>query len=160
MHLKSLVIMHSLPFMHYYTVVHFFPGLLDKKSRLKLLKSLNLSGTEISDIGLRYIAQYLGQLATLKLAKCWKITDAGLAQLSSLTDSLTSLDLSGCKSIGNQGLQHLSKCKKIDYLDCSNTSVTTEGLKKFIEESELKLKLQAGHVVVAKRQSTGGRGHR
>ena len=128
-------------------------GLLDKKSRLKLLKSLDLSGTEVSDVGLRYVAQYLSQLNHLKLSRCWKVTDAGLAQLTSL-ESLSSLDLSNCKLISNQGLQHLSKCKGIAHLDCTNTSISTDGLKKLIEEissSDKKLKL-SGHVVV-KRQS-------
>ena len=101
-------------------------------------------------MGLRYIAQYLSQLSELKLSKCWKVSDAGLAQLTSL-EALTSLDVSGCKMITNQGLQHLSKCKSITHLDCTNTFVTTEGLKKFIEESSEKLKLH-GHVV-ARRQS-------
>jgi len=127
------------------------PGLLDKKSRMKLLKSLDLSGTEVSDVGLRYIAQYLSQLSDLKLSKCWKVTDAGCAQLTTL-ETLTSLDLSGCKMVTNQGLQHLAKCKSINYLNCAGTSVTNDGLKKFIEENGQKLKLH-GHIV-ARRQST------
>ena len=131
--------------------------MLDKKSRLKLLKSLDLSGTEVSDVGLRYVAQYLSQLNHLKLSRCWKVTDAGLAQITSL-ETLTSLNLSHCKLISNQGLQHLSKCKGITHLDCTNTSVTTDGLKKFIEEIssnngvDKKLMKLTGHVV-AKRQS-------
>jgi hypothetical protein len=40
-----------------------FAGLLDKKSRLKLLTRLNLTGTEISDVSLRYITQYLSQVS-------------------------------------------------------------------------------------------------
>ena len=118
---------------------------------MKILKSLDLSHTEISDVGLRYIAQYLSQLTDLKLSKCWKVSDAGLAQLSTL-ENLTRLDMSSCKMITNQGLQHLSKCKSIIHMDCSNTSTTNDGLKKFIEESTQKLKLY-GHVV-SKRQST------
>ena len=129
----------------------FLPGLLDKKSRLKHLKSLDLSHTEITDVGLRYIAQYLSQLTKLKLSKCWKISDAGLAQLSSLS-TLTQLDISYCKMVTNQGLPHLSKCSTLVHLDCTNTSVTNDGLKKFIEDSsEKKLKMY-GHVV-SKRQS-------
>lgn len=124
---------------------------MDKKSRMKLLKSLDLSGTEVSDVGLRYIAQYLSQLSDLKLSKCWKVTDAGCAQLTTL-ETLTSLDLSGCKMVTNQGLQHLAKCKSINYLNCAGTSVTNDGLKKFIEENGQKLKLH-GHIV-ARRQST------
>jgi len=136
------------------------PGLLDKKSRLKYLKSLDLSGTEVSDVGLRYVGQYLSQLNHLKLSRCWKVTDAGLAQLTSL-ENLSSLDLSNCKLISNQGLQHLSKCKEIAHLDCTNTSITTDGLKKFIDEistTDKKLKL-SGHIV-AKRQSKQSKNQR
>ena len=101
------------------------------------------------------MAQYLNQLQHLKLSRCWKVSDAGLAQLTTL-ETLVSLELANCKMISNQGLQHLSKCKGLSHLDCTNTSVTTEGLKKLIEEissngGEKKLKL-TGHVVV-RRQS-------
>ena len=40
------------------------PGLLDKKSRLKNLKKLSLKNTEITDVSLRYISQYLPQVDT------------------------------------------------------------------------------------------------
>ena len=92
--------------------------------------------------------------------RCWKVTDAGLAQLTSL-ENLSSLDLSNCKLISNQGLQHLSKCKEIAHLDCTNTSITTDGLKKFIDEistTDKKLKL-SGHIV-AKRQSKQSKNQR
>merc|ERR1719309_1843383 len=46
------------------------PGLLDKKSRMELLKSLILNGTEISDVSMRYITQYLPQLNTLSVSGC------------------------------------------------------------------------------------------
>jgi hypothetical protein len=36
-------------------------GLLDKNSRLKNLKKLSLKNTDVSDISLRYITQYLPQ---------------------------------------------------------------------------------------------------
>ncbi len=124
-----------------------FLGLLDKKSRLKFLRKLDLSGTQISDVSLRYVAQYLAQLLDLKVSKCWKISDAGLAQLAPL-EHLATLDLSGCKMITNQGLLHLAKGNKSLYkVDCNGTSATIDGLKKFIEVcSEKKLKLY-GHVV-------------
>jgi hypothetical protein len=35
---------------------------MDKKSRLKNLKKLWLNGTEITDVSLRYITQYLPQV--------------------------------------------------------------------------------------------------
>ena len=105
-------------------------------------------------MSLRYIAQYLSQLTELRLSKCWKIGDAGLAQLASI-ENLASRDLSGCKMVTNQGLGHLTKGNKsLVQLDCSGTSTSVDGLKKFIEDnsSETKLKLY-GHVVARSRQS-------
>ena len=37
-------------------------GLMDKKSRLKQLRKLSLKNTEVSDVSLRYITQYLPQV--------------------------------------------------------------------------------------------------
>ncbi len=89
----------------------FCPGLLDKKSRQKGLLRLNLSGTEITDVGLRYVTQFLGQLQRLEVAGCWKLSDAGLAQLASpegkTAETLAELNISNCKGITNGGLQHL-----------------------------------------------------
>ena len=82
---------------------------------MKLLKSLDLSGTEVSDVGLRYIAQYLSQLSDLKLSKCWKVTDAGCAQLTTL-ETLTSLDLSGCKSLNWNGLECIWRLTRLKTL--------------------------------------------
>ena len=39
-----------------------FAGLMDKKSRLKQLRKLSLKNTEVSDVSLRYITQYLPQV--------------------------------------------------------------------------------------------------
>ena len=81
-------------------------GLLDKKSRMKLLTKLTLTGTEISDISLRYLTQYLSQLSVLNVSRCWKLTDAGLAMLagpeSKTVETLTSINLSACQAISNQ----------------------------------------------------------
>ena len=89
------------------------PGLLDKKSRLKMLKKLSVRNTEITDVSMRYITQYLPQLSQLSVASCWKLSDAGLAQLgaqdSSTSESLTLLDISNCRQITDNGLPHLYK---------------------------------------------------
>lgn len=89
-----------------------FPGLLDKKTRLKLLQRLSLSGTEISDVGLRYAAQFLPHLAHLAVAGCWKLSDAGLAQLaqqdsSRLIDTLESLDVARCSQVSRREITTL-----------------------------------------------------
>lgn len=131
-----------------------FIGLLDKKSRLKLLKKLCLSGTEISDISLRYITQYLPHLKCLKISGCYKISNDGIAQLSlpdaKLSETLTTLDISGCKQVNNHGLQNLGKCKNLIYVDCTNTQINNEGIRKFIDESDEKLKVQSGGIICPK----------
>ena len=63
-----------------------------------MLKKLSLQNTEITDVSMRYITQYLPHLASLTLAGCWKLSDTGLAQLGvtefSAVETLTSLDIS------------------------------------------------------------------
>jgi len=121
------------------------PGLLDKKSRLKNLKKLVLSGTEISDVTLRYITQCLPQMSDLNISNCWKITDAGLAQLStpdvSTTETLTSLNLSSCKAISDSGVIHLKRCSNLVRLDTNYTSVTSQALESVASNSKHKLKV-------------------
>ena len=85
---------------------------MDKKSRLKQLRKLSLKNTEVSDVSLRYITQYLPQvnlydlvptsfmktmfsklyitciffyqLSYLAVSGCWKLTDGGMAMLVSI----------------------------------------------------------------------------
>jgi len=130
------------------------PGLLDKKSRLKNLKKLSLKNTEISDISLRYITQYLPQLTYLAVSGCWKLSDAGLAQLgmaeSPTIENLAALDLSYCRSVTDAGLIHLHRCINLTRVDSSNSQVTSEGLAKFVSSSKHKLKVYGS--VVDKKQ--------
>ncbi len=133
-------------------ICHFI-GLLDKKSRLKNLTSLTLSGTDISDVGLRYITQFLIQLSSLSISNCWKVTDAGLAQIAmpeaKTAETLTAINLSGCKGITNAGLLHLVKCQKLSKVSCWHSGINGEGMKKFCEESSCseKLKVFPGAVI-------------
>ena len=130
-------------------------GLLDKKSRLKNLKRLSLSCTEISDVSLRYISQYLHHLHTLNISGCWKITNDGLGQLAmpdaKVSETLDTLDLSGCKQVTSPSLVTLSKCKGLSYINCNGSAIGQDAMKKFIESSPLKLKLTAS--VICKKAS-------
>ena len=89
------------------------PGLLDNKTRLKMLRKLSLENTEITDVSMRYITQYLPHLSTLAVSGCWKLSDTGLAQLGvaefSTMETLTSLDISSCRALTDNGLAHLYK---------------------------------------------------
>ena len=137
---------------------------------MKSLRKLGLCGTEISDVGIRYITQFLSQLSSLRIAGCWKVTDAGLAQLAAgptaasaaaaaaaqqqQESPLTHLDVSNCKGVTNAGLQHLVRCPNLISVNCVSSGVTHEGLKKFAEESSADgkrwLKAQNGAVVEKK----------
>ena len=116
-----------------------------------MLRKFIISGTEISDISLRYITQYLHHLTCLKISGCYKISNDGIAQLSmpdaKINETLNTIDLSGCKQVSNQGLQSLSTCKNLIYVDCTNTKINNEGIRKFIDESSAKLKVQSGSII-------------
>jgi len=120
------------------------PGLMDKKSRLKQLKKLSLKNTEVSDVSLRYITQYLPQLTYLAVSGCWKLSDAGLAMLGtaevSATENLAALDFSHCRAVTDCGLKYLHRCSNLTRVDATNTQVTSEGLAKFASSSSHKLK--------------------
>ena len=42
---------------------------MDKKSRLKMVTKLSAAGTEISDVALRYITQYLPQVRIISIVE-------------------------------------------------------------------------------------------
>jgi F-box/leucine-rich repeat protein 14 len=72
---------------------------------LTALRTLNLSGRDISGSGLAHLAG-MSALHTLNLSGCSALGDAGLAHLQALT-SLRVLNLSGCPEISDAGLAHL-----------------------------------------------------
>jgi len=124
------------------------PGQTVRKSSLVNLKTLVVKNTEISDVSLRYVSQYLPQLSSLALAGCWKITDAGLAQLAEPTTNTTleELDISGCK-VTDLGLERVAGCSSLVRVDCSGTQITGEATKKFVDNSQHKLKV-FGQIIV------------
>lgn len=122
-------------------------GLTDEKSRLRNLKSLKLAGTEITDVALRYVTQYLPAITHLDVSSCQRITDAGIAQLStkpaSTVQTLTSLDLSHCKLITELSLDHLARCENLIRLDLRHcTHVSTQAVIKFAAKSEHNLQVK------------------
>ncbi|KAJ8683024.1 hypothetical protein QAD02_018816 [Eretmocerus hayati] len=98
---------------------------LTPASKLKQLKSLSLRGCELTDVALRYIAQYLPQIRKLNLSACTRITDAGIAQLtlppSVCSSTLVSLNLAGCSQLTDTSLEYLTKCSSLKHLDLRNT---------------------------------------
>jgi len=108
----------------------------NKRSPLSSLKHLDLSRTDISDISLRYLAQYLPCLSSLNLSNCSKLTDAGLVQLGDpnlpLCSTLTSLTISYCKTVTD--LTHLARCTNLAQLIFTGTGVSYEATMQFMSQ--------------------------
>jgi len=108
----------------------------NKRSPLSSLRNLDLSRTDISDISLRYLAQYLPSLSSLNLSSCSKLTDAGLVQLGDpnlpLCSTLTSLTISSCKSVTD--LTHLARCTNLYQLNFTETGVSYEATMQFMSQ--------------------------
>ncbi|XP_046416749.1 jmjC domain-containing histone demethylation protein 1-like [Neodiprion fabricii] len=116
------------------------PGLIDKTSRLKHLKSLSLAGCDITDIALRYIVQHLPYIEILDLSSCGRVSDAGVAQLTTTPaqtlSNLVSLNLSNCRLLTEASLDHLGRCKALKRLDLRHTThVSTQAVIKFAAKS-------------------------
>lgn len=122
-------------------------GLTDERARLRNLKTLRMAGTEVTDIAMRYVTQYLPNLSQLSLSCCARITDAGIAQLctkpANTVTSLLNLDLSNTKLVTEISLEHLSKCENLTRLDMRHCSqVSTQALIKFAAKSEHNLQVR------------------
>lgn len=114
------------------------PG-TDSKSRLRNLKCLKLSGTDISDIALRYITHGLYKLSQLDISSS-RITDVGICQIGTSLNSiktLQDLNLAHCKLITEQSLEYLEKCEALTRLDLRHCpSVSTQEVIKFAAKSK------------------------
>lgn len=97
------------------------------------LKSLNLSGTAVSDAGLPDLTT-LGSLTKLELAGK-KISGKGLASLAPLTN-LTFLSLYRAR-VDDNGLAALRPLKNLKTLDLRETQITDQGLKELKGLAEL-----------------------
>ena len=106
-----------------------------KRSNLANLRSLNLSSTDITDVSLRYIAQFLPSLCRLVLSSCSKLTDAGLVQLGDaslpLCSSLLTLDLSSCPGVTE--LVPLASCSSVCRINLLHSGVGPEAVQKYLE---------------------------
>ena len=93
-------------------------------SRLAEVKSLNLSGTQVTDAGLAHLKGLAG-LQWLSL-RGTQVTDAGLAHLKGLA-GLQKLSLSDTQ-VTDAGLAHLKGLAGLQELDLNETRVTDAGL--------------------------------
>jgi len=121
------------------------PG-TDSKSRLRNLRCLKLSGTDVTDVALRYITQGLPNLVQLDLSSCQRITDVGVCQIGTSINAIKTLyelDLSSCKLITEVSLDYLSKCECLTRLDLRYVpQVSTQAVIKFAAKSQNDLQVQ------------------
>jgi hypothetical protein len=98
---------------------------------LKGLRELDLTNTQVGDVGLKAF-QDLGQpksLTELKLTRT-KVTDEGLKSLQALSQ-LRQLDIRGNPGITDAGLENLKALKNLYHLRLSGTNVSLQGIKEF-----------------------------
>lgn len=119
----------------------------EDKIRLRNLHTLHLAGTDVSDVAMRYVTQYLPNLQHLSLSTCARISDAGIAQLTTkpahTVEQLRSLDLSHAKLVTELSLEHLAKCSNLTRLDLRHSAqVSTQALIKFASKSEHDLQVR------------------
>lgn len=89
------------------------------------IRDLDLTGTDITDVGLEQVAQ-IPTLQSLRL-KGTAVTDAGLDALVALPD-LKLLDV-GRTAVSDAGLKPIARIETLNYLLLHNTRVTDTGLK-------------------------------
>ncbi|KAL4422190.1 hypothetical protein ABPG77_006431 [Micractinium sp. CCAP 211/92] len=75
---------------------------------------------EVTDAGLRALAQHCTQLRCLGLLRCSRVGDDGLAAVAQLCRQLTALTLHDCPGISELGLMKVGKrCTQLRLLDCT-----------------------------------------
>jgi len=107
---------------------------LDLLPRLSSLRSLDLSLTNITDLGMERLRS-LQAISDLNLYYAELITDAGVAHLKSWK-RLERLNLRGTK-VNDTGLEHIASLTCLKSLDISFTEVTDNGLEHLMPLVEL-----------------------
>lgn len=92
---------------------------------LSALQVLQLSGTNISDAGLRHV-ESLTSLQNLHLDNNPRVTDAGLGHLKALP-KIYGLHIQGTQTT-DEGLKHLSQMQQLHNLQLGQTQITGKGL--------------------------------
>ncbi|KAL4224329.1 Lysine-specific demethylase 2A [Mactra antiquata] len=94
-------------------------------SRLHRLKSLHLSGTEVTDASLELMTIHLSQLEELNISYCTRVMDHGIKMLASsksaIQDSLKCLNISGCRGLTEtsvEAIRNLSSLEELYVVNC------------------------------------------
>lgn len=95
------------------------PGLLETKSRLRMLSSFSLAAADITDNSVRLISNILPCITHLDLGNCSKISDNSVNLITSghRAEKLTSLQLYSCDNLTDACLEPLKRCPNITNLD-------------------------------------------
>ena len=93
-------------------------------SRLSRLKSLNVSGSEITDMSMAVVAAHLTDLEHLNLSYCARITDQGMQLLtdpdSPIIHNLKTLNVSGCRQLTDVAIDAVSRLKNLTEFETVN----------------------------------------
>ena len=103
------------------------------KGTLPCLKYLNLSGSDVTDVGLLNILDLCGNTIESLMLYETKVTGEGLSKHKGILSRLSTLNLWKCEELSDKGfLQVLKLCGgTLSYLDLSETKVTGENLTEY-----------------------------
>ena len=84
-----------------------------------------MKNTEIFDVSLRSVSEYLPHLSALTLSGCWKLSDTGLAQLAEHTihSTLKNLDVAVYK-VTDLGLDCMAGCNSLVRVDYTGKQIS------------------------------------
>eukprot|EP01127_Copromyxa_protea_P001503 TRINITY_DN11484_c0_g1_i1.p1 TRINITY_DN11484_c0_g1~~TRINITY_DN11484_c0_g1_i1.p1 ORF type:complete len:329 (-),score=47.75 TRINITY_DN11484_c0_g1_i1:48-1034(-) len=112
----------NLSFWNYLTDDH-LTLLLGHKSVLPNIERLNISHTQVSDSGIKIIANKCPNLTSINLTGCHEVTDVSLSLLAQNCKKIQHMRLSGCSLVGDAGVQLIAQETKdhlrtLDVKDC------------------------------------------
>jgi Leucine-rich repeat (LRR) protein len=99
-------------------------------ARIKNLKRLNLSSTDVTDEGIRVIVRDIPKIEYLSLNNT-AISDRAVAEIGKLSH-LEKLFVGKC-SVSDQGLEYLANVKSLKTLDLINTKVSDFAVQRYVE---------------------------
>ena len=124
-----------------------------KKSRLRNLATVFLSGCDVTGTSLRALAQNCPQLRKLDLSYCVGITDQDIEALTNYAsparDTLSEVLLSGCPKLTDTSLTHLERCPSIVRLDVRSCSgVSQRAVEKYAESRDMSFDIADGKLIL------------
>ena len=107
------------------------PELICIANGLRQLQSLDIYGSNITDDGIRALANWLPQLLSLNISYCRNISDEGLRALANGCRQLQSLNIASCRNITDEGIialaNGLPQLQSLNIYYCDK--ITDEGIR-------------------------------